>query len=81
MLTGLLDSVAASLQSAIGGVVPAGGWFAHLQSAAMGGNGVPVVETGVRSATLLVGLLIKMIEAKDPTAYVFDPWANVYGHM
>lgn len=47
MVNSLLDSLAAWYQASFGNPV-AGRFFAHLQSAAMGGYGVGVLNTAVR---------------------------------
>ncbi|KAK1067156.1 hypothetical protein LTR74_006698 [Friedmanniomyces endolithicus] len=53
-------SLAAKAQSLYGAAVPAGGVFAHLTSAAMGGYGVPVVN-GVVQAGAAAGMAVKKV--------------------
>jgi hypothetical protein len=68
MVNSLLDSLAAWYQASFGNPV-AGGLFAHLESAAMGGYGLGVLSTALRGVVgLATGVRMALGKGNGPLA-------------
>ena len=67
LLTSNPASLVARLQSAFGGAVPAGSWFATLASAGAGGYGAVALGGLTRFGSVVVGIVKGLLDGKNST--------------